>query len=439
MTAVLSVDFGATSVRVCRVELGDGAPTLEVLHREPHVPVADRTGHLRWDWPRLVDAMHIGLEAGLAAGPVASIGIDTWAVDYGLLDAHGELLSPPYSYRDDRTRGYRAVVDRMGEQRLYERTGLQLQPFNTVFQVAAHDRAELARAHRLLFLPELLVHHLTGAVVAERTSAGASGLAEVGGDRWADDVCAAVDLDPALLPEVQPATTTAGNWRGVPVHLVGGHDTASAVAAMGGPPGPGTAFVASGTWLLVGREQAHADTSERARQANFTNEAGVLGGIRHLRNVTGFWLMERCRPAWGDVPVPDLVAEAEAVDAAVPTFDARDERFLNPGAMIAEVCDAAGLPADAQRPVIIRSILESMVATTAAVLDELGGVTDVRLFGGGAQVPLLARRLEEVAGVPVTTGPVEAAALGNALVQGIALGIYQDLTEARTSLEMVRT
>jgi rhamnulokinase len=439
VTAVLAVDFGATSVRVCRVELGEGGPVLEVLHRAAHVPVADRTGHLRWDWTRLVDAMHAGLRAGLAAGPVASIGIDSWAVDYGLLDAHGALLSPPYSYRDDRTAGYRDIADRLGAQWLYERTGLQLQAFNTVFQVAAHDRTELGRARHLLFLPELLVHHLTGAIVAERTSAGASGLAEIGGDRWAEDVCAAVDLDPQLLAEIRPATTAAGSWNGVPVHLVGGHDTASAVAAMGGPPGDGTAFVASGTWLLVGREQPRADTSERARLANFTNEAGVLGGIRHLRNVTGFWLVERCRPAWDDRSVADLVAEAEGVEGDVPTFDARDERFLNPGDMVAEVRAATGLPPRTPRQVIVRSILESMVDTTASVLDELGGVTDVRLFGGGAQVPLLARRLGEVSGVPVQTGPVEAAALGNALVQGIALGVYQDLAEARTALERVRT
>jgi rhamnulokinase len=380
--------------------------------------------------------MHRGLDAGFAAGPVASIGIDTWAVDYGLLDGHGALLGPPHSYRDGRTSGYRAVAERLGERWLYERTGLQLQAFNTVFQVAAHDRDELERARHLLFLPELLVHELTGAVVAERTSAGASGLAEIGGASWADDVCAAVGLDRSLLPEIQPATTSVGTWRGVPVHLVGGHDTASAVAAMGGPPGGGTAFVASGTWLLVGREQPVADTSERARTANFTNETGVLGGIRHLCNVTGFWLVERCRPAWDDLAVADLVAEAEGVTVDVPTFDARDERFLNPGDMVAEVVEAAGLAPSAPRPVIVRSILESMVATTAAVLDELGGVTDVRLFGGGAQVPLLARRLEEVAGVSTQTGPVEAAAVGNALVQGIALGIYQDLTEARTALAM---
>jgi rhamnulokinase len=439
VTAVLAVDFGATSVRVCRVEVGEGAPALEVVHRVAHVPVADRTGHLRWDWARLVETMQVGLELGLGLGPVASIGIDTWAVDHGLLDGDGRLLGDPYSYRDDRTARYRDVVDRVGERELYERTGLQLQPFNTIFQVAAHDRAELARARHLLFLPELLVHHLTGAVVAERTSAGASGLVDITTGTWSPELCDAVGLDRALLPDILPAATPVGTWRGVPVHLVGGHDTASAVAAMGGRPGPGTAFVASGTWLLVGREQDAPDTSERARAANFTNETGVLGGYRHLRNVTGFWLLERCRPAWGDRTVPDLVAEAEAVTAEVPTFDARDERFLNPDDMVAEVCAAAGLPVGTERSVVTRCVIESLAATTASVLDQLGGVTDVRLFGGGVQVPLLRRRLAEVTGLPVHAGPAEAAALGNAMVQGIALGIYEDLPDARAALEVVRT
>ncbi len=206
---------------------------------------------------------------------------------------------------------------------------------------------------------------------------------------------------------------------------------------MGARPGPGTAFVSSGTWLLVGREQAEPDVSERARLANFTNEAGVLGGIRHLRNVAGFWLLERCRRWWNDRSVADLAAEAAGVDVPVPTVDATDDRFLNPGDMVREITAAAGLPSDAPVPVVVRCILESMVATTASVFDQLGGITDARVFGGGVQVPGFVRRLEEVAGIPVTAGPVEAAALGNAMVQGIALGVYEDLGDARDALEPV--
>lgn len=436
--AVLAVDFGATSVRVCRVDLAAQPPAIEVVHRVPHQPRRHADGSLRWDWPALLQAMEDGLAAGLAAGPVASIGIDTWAVDYGLLDARGDLVAPPHSYRDDRTAGFRTVVDTIGERHLYEVTGLQLQPFNTIFQVAAHRRDELERARHLLLLPELLVHHLTGEVVAERTSAGSSGLAAVGGEAWSDELCEAVGLDRSLLPAIAGATTPVGTWHGVPVHLVGGHDTASAVVAMGAGVGPSTAFVATGTWLLVGRELDAPDTSERARSANFTNEAGALGGIRHLRNVAGFWLLERCREQWGGTTVPALVAEAEAVAGPVPVVDATDARFLNPADMVAEVCAAAGLPPGCERPRIVRCILESMAATTASVLDHLGGIDDVRLIGGGAQVEPLQRRLAELTGASVTAGPTEAAALGNALVQGIALGVYQDLADARRALEPVK-
>jgi rhamnulokinase len=439
VTAVLAVDFGATSVRVCRVELDDAAPRVEVVHRLAHAPVADSDGALRWDWPCLVAAMEQGLVAGMARGPVASIGVDTWGVDYGLLDHRGELVAAPYSYRDSRTDSFRDVVDRVGEARLFEAAGLQLQPFNTIFQVAAHRRDELARARQLLLLPELLVHHLTGAVLAERTSAGTTGLVDIATGAWSNELCDATTLDRSLLPDIVSATTRAGTWQGVPVHLVGGHDTASAVVAMGAGSGPGTAFVASGTWLLVGREQDTPDTSERARLANFTNEAGALGGFRHLRNVAGFWLLERCREQWGAPPLLELLREAESVEMPVPTVDAADDRFLHPSDMVHEITDAAGLPPDAPRGVVVRCILESLAVTTARVLDQLGGVSDVRVFGGGVQVPAFVNRLAEVAGVSVEAGPVEAAALGNALVQGIALDVYEDLAHARRTLELIRS
>lgn len=434
MTTVLAVDFGATSVRVCRVDLSTRPPVLKVVHRVPHQPVRDGEGALRWNWPRLVEALEVGLATALAEGPAASIGVDTWAVDYGLVGAHGELVAPPFSYRDARTSGYRDVLDRIGERRLYDLTGLQVQPFNTIFQVACHRRDELTQARSLLLLPELVVHHLTGALLGERSSAGSSGLVDLTTGTWSAELCDVVELDPTLLPEIQSATTTAGAWCGVPVHLVGGHDTASAVVAMGPSTGPGTAFVATGTWLLVGREQAAPDLSERARAANFTNETGALGGIRHLRNIAGFWLLERCREPWGNPPVAELLAAAGTVAGPVPTVDATDPRFLNPPDMLAELTGAAGLSRDAAPAVVVRCIIESLATTTAAVLDHLGGVNDVRMIGGGAQVNALQLRLAEVTGLPVSVGAVEAAALGNAMVQGIALGVYQDLADARHAL-----
>jgi rhamnulokinase len=436
---VVAVDFGASSIRVCRVELGEGAPRVSVVHRHPHAPVDDGSGVLRWDWARLMAETEKGLAAALEAGPVASIGVDTWGVDYGLLDTRGDLVAPPVSYRDGRTDGYRAVVDRLGgAAALYDLTGVQLQPFNTLFQVAAHDPAELQRARHLVMLPELVVHHLTGAIVGERTSAGTTGLVDITTGEWSGALAEGVGLVPGVLPEILPATTRVGAWQGVPVHLVGGHDTASAVVAMGASAGPHPAFVSTGTWLLVGREQADPDVSAAARAANFTNEIGALGGVRFLKNLAGAWLLELCRPAWGDPPVADLVDAAAAVAASGPPeslLDPADPRFLHPDDMLVEVTSALGLTRDAPPAVVTRLVVESLAAATADVLAQLpgDGPGEIHVFGG-AQSDLYRRLLAAEAGVPVHAGPVEATALGNALAQGIALGVYRDLADARRRL-----
>ena len=342
-TAVAAVDFGATSIRVCRIDLAAPEPELEIVHRHAHRPVPDASGTLRWDWARLVAEMERGLEAARSRGPLASIGIDTWAVDYGLLDAAGELVEAPVSYRDGRTAGYREVVERIGERRLYEIAGLQLLPFNTIFQVSVHDRAALDRARNLVMLPELLAYHLTGEITAELTSAGSTGLLDLATGGWSDELVAAVGLRRQLLPDICPPGTPVGEWNGVPVHLVGGHDTASAVLGGGAE---GAAFVSAGTWLLVGRLLDRPDTSEEARLARFTNEQGAAGGIRFLRNVAGWWLVEECRRAWGAPDLDALLAEAATV-GPVPAADATDERFIGPPDMPAELIAAAGLGASA--------------------------------------------------------------------------------------------
>jgi rhamnulokinase len=432
---VAAVDFGASSIRVCRVDLGTRPPALEVVHRHAHGPVPDGRGHLRWDWDRLVAEMERGLAAAVARGPLASIGVDTWGVDYGLLDGQRALVAPPFSYRDGRTSGWPAVADALGgAAALYAATGVGLQAFNTIFQVAAHDRDELSRARHLLMLPELLVHHLTGTIVGEPTSAGTTGLVDIASGAWSAELAAAVGLDPGVLPPLAAAGTPVGAWRGVPVHLVGGHDTASAVVAMGASPGPGAAFASAGTWLLVGREQDGPDLGEAARAANFTNEVGALGGIRLLKNLAGAWLVEACRPAWGDPPVADLLAAAATCDGDLPLLDVADERFLHPSDMLAEVTAALGLGIDAAPPLVVAAIVASQAAGTAEVLDGLGGVTDVAVFGGGGRSALYRQSLAERTGLPVAQGPVEATALGNALVQGIALGRYADLADARAHL-----
>jgi rhamnulokinase len=428
-TAVVAVDFGATSIRVCRIDLDAPEPELEVVHRYAHGPVADRDGTLRWDWDRLVAEMERGLDHARSRGPLASIGIDTWAIDYGLLDAGGELVEAPVSYRDQRTAGYREVAERIGERRLYEIAGLQLMPINTIFQLAAHDRAALSRARHVVMLPELLAYHLTGEVTAELTSAGSTGLLDLATGEWSADLLDAIGVSPQLLPAIQRPGTLVGKWRDVPVHLVGGHDTASAV--LGGAV-DGAAYVSAGTWLLVGRMLDRPDTTEAARLARFTNEQGAAGGIRFLRNVAGWWLVEECRRSWGDPDLDDLLAEAASV-GPVPAADATDERFLAPSDMAAELVAAAGLGRDASPAEIIRCAVESMATSTAAVVAQLG-LPSVQVFGGGARSALLLELLAEHVDGAVTVGSVEATALGNAISQGLALGVFRSVAEGRRAV-----
>jgi len=432
---VLAVDLGATSVRVVAVDLGAPEPAAQVLHRWRHQPVRHQDGSLRWDWHGIVREVERGLELGLAAGPVASIGVDGWGVDYGLLDRRGALLSAPYCYRDERTEGWRTTAERIGADHLYAVTGIQLLHLNTIFQLAAHDRSELRHAARLLLLPDLVVRMLTGFEGAERSNASTTALLDAETGAWSAELLEAVGLDPALLPPIVSAGLAVGSWRGVDVHTVGSHDTASAFVGVPGVPGPGSVVVSSGTWVLVGAERPAADPSEKARDANFSNEAGALGGVRFLKNVTGFWLLEQCRAAWGNPTIEELVAAAAGAPAT-RVVDPADARFLAPTDMEAEIRAAAGLGAAASRAEVVRCILESIASATARVADELVAVTgtpvdELLVVGGAARIRVMNELYGRHAGVPVTVGSPEATALGNAVVQGLALGQFERLEDAR--------
>ena len=430
---VAAVDMGATSVRVAVVELDAEAPRLEVVHRWQHGPETRSDGSVRWRWPELLENVSLGLDRALETGPVHSIGVDGWAVDYGLLDERGRLLSDPHSYRSPRTDGWRTVARSLGEAELYRRTGVQLMPINTIFQLAAHDRTELERAARLLMLPELVAYELTGAAVGERSNAGTTGLLDVATGSWANDLAEAVGISPTMLPAVEPAGRLLGEHRGVPVHLVAAHDTACAVAAS--PLGPADrGFLSAGTWFLVGVERPAADTSETARAANFSNEPGAVGGYRFLKNVPGFWLLERCASEWGDTTARELLDLPGAGEQIGNVFDVREERFLAPERMTDEVRTAAGLAADAPRAAVVSSIVRSIAAGVASVIDELRSIqplSELAIVGGGAASPVVRGAVEETAGVRLVAGPAEATALGNALLQGVSLGRFSTLGAAR--------
>jgi rhamnulokinase len=284
-------------------------------------------------------------------------------------------------------------------------------------------------------LPELVAAELSGETVAERTNAGTTGLLDLATGDWAADLVQAVGVDPAILPGIEPAGRRLGDHHGVPVHLVAAHDTACAVAASPLRAGTPRAFCSAGTWFLVGVEQDQPDTSEAARAANFSNELGAVGGYRFLKNVTGFWLLEQCLTDWPETSAAELLELASTVRSdLVRTFDVQDERFLAPERMEDEVRASSGLR-DASRPVVVRSIVESIAGGVAAVVEELKArrpIRELAVVGGGAASPLLHRALTEHAGVAVVPGAVEATALGNCLLQGLSLGRFADLAEARS-------
>jgi rhamnulokinase len=428
---VAAVDMGATSVRVAVVELDAEVPNVEIVHRWYHGPEKRPDGSVRWRWAELIENVRLGLDRALDAGPLASIGVDGWAVDYGLLGDDGRLLSDPHSYRSPRTDGWRDTARLLGEADLYRRTGVQLMPINTVFQLAAHDADELSRAAHLVMLPELVAYELTGQVASERSNAGTTGLLEVTTGVWANDLAEAVGLDPEILPPTEPAGRNLGDYLGTPVHLVAAHDTACAFAASPLDT-DGRAFVSAGTWFLVGVERDTPDTSEAAREANFSNEIGASGGYRFLKNVTGFWLLEQCAAEWGTTGRDLLNQAAKAPEA--PVFDVHDERFLSPKSMDEQVRVAAGIGYDADNAVVARSIVESVAAAVADVVEELRGtqpVGELVVVGGGASSPFVRERLAAYTNLPVVAGATEATALGNALVQGIALRRFEDLADAR--------
>jgi rhamnulokinase len=427
---VAAADLGAASGRVIVGDVGVDTLELRECHRFPNRPVRT-AGTLHWD----ILALYQGVLDGLAAaGPVDGIGIDSWAVDYGLLDAAGALLGNPVHYRDERTAGAKDNLERLGAHELYATTGLQFLPFNTIHQLAADPR--LGLAHRLLLIPDLLAYWLTGEQGAEVTNASTTQLLDVRTRTWADGLIEKV-ADPALFPPLREPGTVIGTHDGTPVIAVGSHDTASAVV---GVPAEHErfAYISCGTWSLVGVELAAPVLTEASREANFTNELGVDGTVRYLRNVMGLWLLQECVREWGADTAELLAAAATRPRGAVIDLD--DPVFLPPGAMAARIVDAcrrADQPVPADRAGIVRCIVDSLAdAHRRAVEDAqaLSGtaVDVVHIVGGGARNSLLCQLTADACGLPVVAGPVEATAIGNVLVQARALGALDgDLNRLR--------
>ncbi|WP_026554681.1 rhamnulokinase [Arthrobacter sp. 35W] len=444
--AFIAVDIGASSGRVILGRVGADGADLEVVHRFPN-GVREIDGALRWDVPALFEEVLGGLAqaAALAGGTgerITSIGIDTWAVDYGLLDAAGELVALPHSYRDPR--GATAVPQvhaAVGEAELYGTTGLQFLPFNTIYQLATEP--DLAGRTALL-IPDLLAYWLTGVQRTESTNASTTGLYDAVAGEWATEFFTSLGLPAGLFPPlVEPGAAVGtllpavADRTGLPadttVVAVGSHDTASAVLAV-----PATsadfAYISSGTWSLVGLELEHPVLTEASRAANFTNERGVDSSIRYLRNVGGLWLLSESLRSWADAGLErvleELLAGAAELPAGGPVIDPDSPDFIAPGGMperIRAAVAAAGGHLPPEPSAVVRCILDSLAAAYARTLGDavrLSGaaVERVHIVGGGSQNALLCQLTADATGLEVLAGPVEATALGNVLIQARAAG-----------------
>ncbi|MCH2145756.1 MAG: rhamnulokinase [Phycisphaerales bacterium] len=452
----VAIDVGASSGRVIDVTFDGGGASMKELHRFAHEPSRQVVGEVpRWCWDidAIVHEITVGL--GHVEDGAVSLGIDTWGCDYGLLDAEGALVGPVTAYRDERHLAPCASArDLLGDELIYGTTGIQFQPFNTLYQLAADvvdPGRPLDRAERMLMIPDLIANRLCGSITGERTNASTTQCFDASSNRWATELLDPLGIPRSLMPDIiEPGRSDPlGPLRpdllratGLPdtIRLLASatHDTASAVVAA--PiASDRDAFISSGTWSLIGVELPDVISTEEARTCNFTNEAGVFGTNRFLKNVAGLWLLQQAQATWSSSgrsrDWATLIAEAEEAPPFMSIIDPDDPVFSSPGDMperIRASCLRNGEPVPEDDGAVVRCILESLALRYAACLDELESVTGrsidrLVVVGGGSRNMLLNKLTARITGRTVALGPAEATALGNALVQHAALEGITDL------------
>lgn len=453
----LAFDLGAESGRAVLGTLDGGRLAVHEVRRFPNTPLS-LAGHIHWNVYALFDEMKGAMKDAAAAIGLRpdSLGVDTWGVDFGLLAKDGSLLGLPFCYRDHRNAGamedYFRIVPRTA---LYEATGIQFMPFNTLFQVYAmvRDRSPLLDAAAdLLFMPDLFNFLLTGRKAAEATIASTSQFLDPRTGAWIPGLFQAMGLSKKILQEIVPPGTVladvaedvaaATGFRHVPVVATASHDTAAAVAAV---PAEGRrwAYISSGTWSLVGVEEKAPVISEASLDANFTNEGGVGGTTRFLKNVSGLWLVQGCRKSWS-AEAPVTYEELTRAAAESPPFaaliDPDDPAFLNPPDMpeaIEDYCRRTGQKPPATKGSLVRSLLESLALKYLHVIGQLERVLGhpvetIHVIGGGSRNGLLCQLTADATGRTVVAGPAEATAVGNILVQAMAMGRIASSAEIRS-------
>lgn len=450
--AFFAVDLGATSGRTIICSFSEKGLELEEINRFPN-PLIEVGGHFYWDIYTLYQSVIEGLRRAARKGvEITSIGIDTWGVDFVCVGRDGHLLRQPYSYRDPHTTGApEALFQRIPRSRVYGATGIQVMNFNSLFQLDTLRRngdSALQAAANILFMPDALSYLLTGEMVTEYTIASTAQLVNAQKRRLEPELLEAVGLTEqhfgrfvfpgqrvgVLTEEVQRLTGLGV----VPVIAVAGHDTASAVAAVPAL-NRNFAYLSSGTWSLMGIETDAPVINKETEELNFTNEGGVEGTIRLLKNICGMWLLERCRAAWGETSYPELIAEAEAAEPFRSLINPDDPLFANPADMekaIRTYCTDTRQPVPETRGEVVRCIFESLALRYRQVLENLRSLSPrpietLHVIGGGSRNELLNRFTANATGIPVVAGPSEATAIGNVMMQAMAAGQASDMAGMR--------
>jgi rhamnulokinase len=453
---ILAIDLGAESGRGLIGSFDGDRLTLDVVHRFPNGGVAT-LDTLHWDvlglWREMLTTLR---KAEAEHGPLASVGVDTWGVDFALLGKDGALLGNPRHYRDPHTETIMdAAFAKVPRAEIFRQTGIQFMRFNSLFQLLAlmRDRSPmLEAAETMLFIPDLFHYWMTGIKVNEYTNASTSQMIQPGSRTWARELIRAFGIPEKILGTlVQPGTVlgplrsgvaTQAGVAPIPVIAPATHDTAAAVAAVPAE-GDSWAYISSGTWSLMGIETKTPLTDDRALNVNFTNEGGVGGTIRLLKNIMGLWLVQECRRAWerGGVTY-DYAALMKMAEAATPfasIVNPDDPSFVLPTSMplaLADYCRRTGQSVPAEPGDVVRCTLESLALRYRWVLErleELAGkrLDTIHIVGGGCQNTLLCQLAADACNRPVVAGPVEATAIGNVLVQAIGLGLLSSLAEGR--------
>jgi len=445
-----AIDLGASSGRVAVGSLENGVLHIQEVHRFKHEAQEFEDRGLRWEWARIVDEVKTGLTKAQELGEIVSIGIDTWAVDYGLLDSQGELIEDPYCYRDSRTDGLmQSISESLGRDWIYQRTGIQFIFFNTAYQLhSARNSPAIKGASTFLMLPDLLNYVLAGVKSNDITNASSTQLLSAFTQDWDWELIDKLEIPRHIFPPLHKPGTKLGKINGhgkldgISVIAVGSHDTASAVAGIPLRPTKDSAYISSGTWSLVGLELDAPVTDAKALSYNITNEAGVADRIRFIKNVSGMWLLEESIRYWKSEGLNLTAADLAAEAAQLPKnqiIDTNDPRFAKPGAMplrIAEFCVETSQTIPETPAEFARCIFDSLASAYAQSLRELEDaaglrVKEINIVGGGSSNSLLNQLTADATGLTVIAGPVEATVFGNLIIQMMAAGWISSLEEGR--------